>query len=315
MAQISTSIVIATYNRPYMLKRTLQSISDAEWPSTFVNVIVVENSKPSGAAEICAEFKNLPIKLFNESKQGLSHARNRGFLESNEDIIIFFDDDVLIANDSLLAYEEEILKYGKTRFYGGSLIPDYPGMGPPEWLKKHLPCSVTGLLFNGHNKDIWKPVFVGTNHAFPRSLLVELGGYDHLSAYKTGGAVGEETRLQERLIQNGIPGRAIVHAKVWHWVPDDSCSPNWALRRRRRHGYTDGYLDAINKGQSTRPWIVRLILSNAVSFAWSFFTSFDTEERFKKGVKLQYMLGYYQGIREGVRDRNNGYDYRSARKD
>src|SRR5690606_35200788 len=44
-------------------------------------------------------------------------------------------------------------------------------------------------------------------------------------------AVGEETEMQIRLRSEGIMPQYLAEAKVWHYVPADRCSPQWAIDR------------------------------------------------------------------------------------
>ena len=57
-------VVIATCNRPEMLRNALQSVADQTIHSKIGSVVVSENGGNRGSAEVCAEFTNLPINYF-----------------------------------------------------------------------------------------------------------------------------------------------------------------------------------------------------------------------------------------------------------
>lgn len=57
-------IVVATCNRPEMLRTALQSVSDQTIRSQIGSVVVSENGGNCGSEEVCAEFSNLPINYF-----------------------------------------------------------------------------------------------------------------------------------------------------------------------------------------------------------------------------------------------------------
>jgi GT2 family glycosyltransferase len=51
--------------------------------------------------------------------------------------------------------------------------------------------------------------------------------------------LGEETRLQQRLLKSGAKGVYLPEAVVWHYVPAERCSENWALERQFRRGLSN----------------------------------------------------------------------------
>ena len=57
-------VVIATCNRPEMLRTALQSVADQTICSQIGSVVVSENGGNHGSEGVCAEFSNLPINYF-----------------------------------------------------------------------------------------------------------------------------------------------------------------------------------------------------------------------------------------------------------
>ncbi|HEY0663164.1 MAG TPA: hypothetical protein VGD18_01000, partial [Thiobacillaceae bacterium] len=81
------------------------------------------------------------------------------------------------------------------------------------------------------------------NHALRRDVLLEMGFFDAIGATGTRGGVGEETRLQERILAGGRQLVYVAGAAVWHYVPASHCSPQWVLGRVFRHGLTRGLFE------------------------------------------------------------------------
>jgi glycosyltransferase involved in cell wall biosynthesis len=243
----------------------------------------------------------------HEPEAGLSNARNRGAQETEADVLLFLDDDVVVTSRALTAYAAAIVRHGAERFYGGPVLPQYEGDGPPDWLLSHLPSSVKGLRFSEVDEEINEPVFLGANFAVPTYGLNGEALFDHLSATgRSGGAVGEETRLQERLLARGVLGYSVIEAAVWHWVPQRNCTPRWAVQRRYRHGYTAGHMEALHEGVTLRPWMLRRLISTAVVAVGTRVSARNAEDRFRASIKHWYLRGYVRGVRDGLREKARG---------
>lgn len=89
----SVSVVVPTKNRPLEVARMLASLRAQETQP--LEVIVVDQSTPRYELE---PFPGL-IHLHEPAFSGLTAARNRGVAEANGDVLLFFDDDVLLESD------------------------------------------------------------------------------------------------------------------------------------------------------------------------------------------------------------------------
>ncbi|WP_372720933.1 glycosyltransferase family 2 protein, partial [Immundisolibacter sp.] len=234
------AIVIPSYGRPDLLRRTLQSLVDARWPPSFAGVWVVENGPQTGLQALCQEFATrLPLHYVHEPQLGLSAARNAGAKSCQGEVILFLDNDLRVERDALQAYAQAFADYPEAGAFGGPLRPDYE-MPPPAWLSGYLPWSVVGVDYGPDNRFMDEARLVGGNHAITWVALTEAGFFDAIGATGTRGGVGEETRLQERILAGGRRLVYVAGAAVWHHVPADNCSPQWALGRVFRHGLTRG---------------------------------------------------------------------------
>lgn len=296
----SVAIVIPSYRRADLLVRTLESMAEAVWPQGFEVVRVVENGPPSGIESAVRPFdKRLPIIYQNEATLGSSAARNAGLARCDQDIVIFFDNDIRLERDSLLAYRQAFDQYGTSAFYGGPVLADYV-MPPPKWLREFLPWSATGIEFGAHDRWLEEPVFIGASMAFPRKCLLELGGFDAIGATGKRGGVGEEIRLQQRLLDAGYKGRYVAGARVWHYVPPEDCSPQWALGRAFRHGMTDS-LEARLRGRrrGVRLWMIRHAAGLEMRTLLARMRRRPLEERFALEWKRAHFRGFLAGCHDG----------------
>jgi len=298
----SIAIVIPNYKRPELLERLLSSLSKVEHPESLVGIWVVENGGKAGAEEICEAYnKQFKVHYVFAEMANLSNARNLGAEHAQADFVIFFDDDLRCDTQTLTTYDSMIQKYGFDHFYGGPLDIDYE-IKPPEWLMKYLPWSVQGLDLGNEAKMFDKPVFLGGNHAVPRKKLLELGGYDLHSASSEGGAAGEELRLQEKLLSQGLSAAYSPGAKVWHFVPEKRCSIKWALNRHYRYGLT---LGIFNPDESTTflgapRWLWRQYWElKFKAFGLKLTKMNDLESQFKMQYEAEKVRGIIDGYRQG----------------
>lgn len=300
----SVDIVIPTYMRADLIERCLVSLSNIELPDNLETVIVVENGPKQGVEGVVDKLSHsLPLKYMYLEEGNISLARNCGINESKADFIIFFDNDVTFRKGTVAAYIDAFEKYGTNYFYGGALEPDYE-CEPESWLKQFLPPTAKGFDLGDELKVISKSSFLGPNHAFYRKHLVDNGCYDVNGAQGfNSGPVGEETRMQKKLLKQGVEGVYIPGAFVYHDVPINNCSISWVLKRANRHGQTQAIEEkpGIKKNRLLSVpyfhWVRMLKL--IIRFMFRYITSSSKTEIFQLRYDLHYQLGVFKGYREG----------------
>ena len=97
------TVALCTYNRADFLRQTLAGLARQNFPRDQFEVLVIDNNSRDHTAAVVAEFANtVPApRHVLETQQGLDYARNRAISEARGDIIIFGDDDILVAPDWL----------------------------------------------------------------------------------------------------------------------------------------------------------------------------------------------------------------------
>jgi glycosyltransferase involved in cell wall biosynthesis len=86
------SVIIPTYNRGWILKEAIDSVSAQDYKD--FELIVVDDGSTDNTSEILASYENDIKVLFQENK-GVSAARNRGITEASGQLIAFLDSDDL----------------------------------------------------------------------------------------------------------------------------------------------------------------------------------------------------------------------------
>lgn len=97
------SVIVPTYNRADYLIDTLTSIIQNNISSSAFELIVIDNNSLDNTAQTVNEFiarhPEHKIRYVVETNQGASHARNRGIQEADTPLMLFIDDDEIVAHN------------------------------------------------------------------------------------------------------------------------------------------------------------------------------------------------------------------------
>lgn len=208
----SASIVINTLNRANLLPNTLKSFLYLDFDN--FEVIVVNGPSTDGTAEILEQWRD-KIKIGNCPEPNLSMSRNIGIAMASGDIVIFIDDDAIPEPEWLDQIMDgfdspEVAATGGKVFdhTGYSYQYQYANadrLGHGKW---QLTEPSPHYCFPGSFEF---PYLQGTNTAFRRSALLEIGGFDEEFAYYL-----DETEVCLRLIDRGYVIRQLSNAYVHH---------------------------------------------------------------------------------------------------
>jgi O-antigen biosynthesis protein len=228
---VKVSIVIATCDRPAVLKQCLQAI-EAQVTQRQVEVIVVDNRPQSGlTAPIATEFPH--VKVVVEDRVGVSYARNTGILASSGEIILVTDDDVVVTEDWL---ENLVAPFTRPEVMAvtGNVLPleiDTPAQQAFEYFDAGLTDQHRGLSrgfkrvdFDRHwfnfSWPIAKTWLVGVtaNAAFRASIFrdAKVGLMNEALGPGTPSGAGEDNYIFYRILKT----RGVIvyepRAYVWH---------------------------------------------------------------------------------------------------
>lgn len=137
MNDIRASVVICTRNpREEYFNRVLAALANQSLARSDWELVVVDNG--SRSAVIDRGF-HIPSngRVVVEPEAGLTPARLCGITEASGQLIVFVDDDNVLAPDYLetaLAIADE---YPKIGVWGGRLLPEFQ-VEPEPWVKSHL---------------------------------------------------------------------------------------------------------------------------------------------------------------------------------
>jgi len=272
--KLDHSIVICSYNRCFSLKATLAALRAVKSIEVAIGeIIVVDNNSTDNTRAVIDEAMQqatIPLRYVFETKQGLSHARNRGIKEAKGAIIIFTDDDV-IPDPDWLQQIINCFEAGKADCVGGKVLPAWP-RNVPEWahdtrLQKTL-WGILALLDLGDEtivlNDINSSLLYGANMAFRRQIFDELGFFrTDLGLVGNKRFLGDDSEMLIRLIQAGKRVIYTPKAVVLHTVPEERLHLRYLRQWRFRKALTTNY-DVGAKRTLPSTWLLRECAQNGL---------------------------------------------------
>lgn len=234
------SIVICTYKRPDMLRIALESIVNQTVDRTSYEVLVIDNNSNDETCEITEEYmkKNKNVSYQLETKQGLSHSRNCGYINAKADYVGYMDDDAK-APENWVEQTINIIEEFEPDIFGGPIYPFYLNK-KPEWFKDEYEirkkAEKSGWLEKGN--------ISGSNIFFKKELLEEYNGFNPDFGMKEDKiSYGEETLIIKRAREEGRKIYYSIDIKMCHFVPEFKQNiVYWMLSN-----YTAGKVNALSK--------------------------------------------------------------------
>lgn len=231
------SVAICSYERYDLLHGALDSLVRAGLSSDdFFQIWVIENT-PANRRERFTVPQNVKVAVCDQV--GLSAARNKAMEVSDDDYIVFLDDDIVMSEAWPLAVKMVVAE-GKIRAFGGRVTPGYP-CPLPSWFYRELegylscvdwPADSVRPLASGE----W---IVGANMGFLLSDLRKFGGFDlKLGRIGSGSLLSnEEIALFSKFGHSNIHYVPLMHVR--HLIPESRLDQAWFRRRAFWQGVSD----------------------------------------------------------------------------
>lgn len=242
MSALPVSVVVVSRDRPTALKRCLTGLSQLQYDA--FEVIVVADQAGIAAAESMLFAEHLKLISFDQAN--ISAARNKGLTHAAGELVAFIDDDAVpeptwLKHLTVPASREDVAAMG-------GYVRARNGISY-QWRARSL--DEAGI---DHNLEIdpRHPTLLtpprgraiktqGTNMAFRRDVLINLGGFDPAYHYFL-----DETDLNIRLARAGHVTALVPLAEVHHGfaanrqrsaarVPTDlfDIGASWAVFQRK----------------------------------------------------------------------------------
>lgn len=190
---VSVSVCICTRNRADSLVNTIASVLNSEYQfDRSVELIIIDNDSDDSTKDVVESFKNtpFPIKYIVEPRLGLSAARNCALTASENDVLMFTDDDVIVPSDWIEGvssmFDDDLIHAVQGRIH---LHDDVR----KAWMEDmHLQFLA---VFDYSNA----PTLVGANMSVRRSSIMAIGGFDEAFGPGTERGFGDDTVIGFRM--------------------------------------------------------------------------------------------------------------------
>lgn len=187
-------------------------------------IVIVNNNSTDRTEEISKSYlekkHNFPFVYTIETKQGLSHARNKGIEVSNGNLLAFLDDDAFAHEN----YIKDVLTFFKenpeVKAVGGRILLHFETK-KPSWYSNFL-GSLLGY-FNpwDHLRVFNKKQYPrGSNMVYKKELFEKYGVFNPELGRKGAGMLGSE---EKEMFQRIYTGNELIYylpeAVIYHMVP------------------------------------------------------------------------------------------------
>ena len=134
---LGVSVVVCTFNGSPRIRAVLEALA-ASKIETPAEVILVDNNSTDDVANKASAIwqecgrKDIDLRIVLETEQGQAYARRAGVLACKHELVVFCDDDNLLAED-YLSVATEILRDDTVGAAGGCGTPIFDGEPSPEF--------------------------------------------------------------------------------------------------------------------------------------------------------------------------------------
>jgi glycosyltransferase involved in cell wall biosynthesis len=246
-------VVIPTYNRQEMLKRTLDSLLAARVPAGLsVRITVVDNNSRDRTREVVESYMERfggRVNYVFEKQQGRSAALNAGIRATTGDLVGTIDDDEEIDagwyEQALTAFNEHDID-----FVGGPYVPNWSAECP-QWFPEDYK-GVIGWVDGGDRvcpyDENYQGILMGGNAVLKRSLLEKVGLYSTTLGRTDKHLLScEDEDMYRRLREAGARGLYLPDLIINHYIPAERLTKRYFRQWCFWHGVSMGVMDKKNR--------------------------------------------------------------------
>jgi len=258
---MKASVIIPTYNGA----DTIASLLDALCSQTCMDfeVIVVVDGSVDRTEDLLRSYLGRLTRLtfFVQPNGGRSSARNSGARKAMTDLLIFYDDDVLPAPDSIAKHLEFHAK--RSAMVCGSAVEEF---GEEKSDVQNYRAWLSILWTSQYEQSVTEMgrdslFFTAANCSVPREIFWDLKGFNE------GLTDAEDYELACRAIQAGV---SVYYDKSNHSIHNDTSDCRSYIRRVREYSRAHRKLKSGNADQLTRNFtdLMKLLAYRALAFSF-----------------------------------------------
>lgn len=215
---IELSVIIPTYNKPEILKMTLESLARQTFPKNQFEVMVIDDGLPPETRQKIKNFLSqikLNLSFLAQVHKGPAAARNKGIKKAKGEIVLIINDDTVVTKDLLKKHYEFHQKYPAENFGLLGLVTWHPDLEITPfmyWLEHGGPYF---SFWSIKGKEAGWQRFWTCNISLKKDFLLKNGLFDEEFPY----AAWEDVELGYRLGKAGLRLFYDKKALGYHYHP------------------------------------------------------------------------------------------------
>ncbi len=170
MTQTTVSVVIATRDRPEMVREAIEAVRGQDYPGAVEVVVVFDQSDPDLSLHVDSVSRPVSV-ITNQHSTGLAGARNSGIEAARGTFVAFCDDDDVWEPTKLREQLELLMTTPEAVLCTTGITVRFRGEDHPRVLERDV-VTFADLLVDRHT-ELHPSTFV-----FRRDALIEIGMVD-----------------------------------------------------------------------------------------------------------------------------------------
>ena len=226
MAHFKISVILPTYNRAKILKKTIAAYQDQVGQERLIEILVVDDGSTDETASVVSESARslpTPVRYLGQENKGLAAARNHGIREARGEIILLGDDDIIPARNMVAEHLAWHDRYPEPGIAVVGATPWSPELRPTPLMKW---WGLNGLHFN--EPEVYWPAGLYCNTSVKLQFLRENGIFDE--RFRHYGY--EDVELSYRLVKKGFRMLYNPNCIGYHYKRvtfSDICRRGWIM--------------------------------------------------------------------------------------
>jgi len=300
---LDISVLIATYNRAEILRKTLESMTGLERDGLSVEFVVVDNNSSDHTKEVIESFTDrLPIFYLFESRPGKNCALNKALNEVPLGrLVAFTDDDVEPKKDWLKAIITVTNRWPDYSVFGGKILPLWPHQKLPPWIEKLIESGGPLPIHDHGNFEMPFPsqTFPAGPNLWVRGQILTNRRFDEqFGPCPKSRLMGSETSFIKKLEDDGYKTLYSPHAVVGHCIQPEMLKVSGVRKRIYRAGRTAPHLWGLKPKELYEKHRFLWWLWRALALTKNFFAyivamlSYSRDERIIRSLKALSGIAY-----------------------
>ncbi len=269
MSAQALTVVLCTHNPdPARLARTLLGLRAQTLPSSAWTTVLIDNaSQPPVSLATLGDVAPAGLRIVAEPVLGLNAARRRGLVETGGDIVVFVDDDNVLAPDYLAQTLAAFDRLPRVGALGGRSLPEFSK--PPaddDWRREFFPLLALrdpgevekisrGLRPPGSTRDVYPDYApIGAGLALRRrSVHAWLAQTEATLSDRCGASLASagDNEIVFSVLRSGWEVAYIPTLALTHLIPDARLSPAYLARLNR--GIQKSWMQLLHQHHAC-PW-------------------------------------------------------------